>query len=112
MGVVNWNLDVRVTRRGGTVVVTPRGEVDLLTVSQLEDALRTASRMPRRPVVVDLTGTEFLACCGIGALAVVRTTLAATGRTLVVTGAQGQVRRLLQLCGEPTVDALPVGRAS
>ena len=43
-GVANWNLEVYVTRRDGTVVVTPRGEVDLLTVSQLEDALRTATR--------------------------------------------------------------------
>ena len=110
--VVNWNLEVHVTRRGGTVVVTPCGEVDLLTVSQLEDALRTATRVPRTPVIVDLTRTDFLACCGVGALAVVRTTLAATGRTLVVTGAQGQVRRLLQLCGEPAVDAVPVARAS
>ena len=110
--MANWNLDVHVTRRDGTVVVTPRGEVDLLTVSQLEDALRTATRVPWRPVVVNLTETEFLACCGIGALAGVRTTLAATGRTMVVTGAQGQVRRLLQICGEPPVDAVPVGRAS
>ncbi len=65
-----------------------------------------------RRVVVDLTKTEFLACCGIGALAVVRTTLAASGRTLVVTGARGQVRRLLELCGEPPGDAVPVARAS
>ena len=41
---------MHVTRRDGTVVVTPRGEVDLLTVSQLEDALRTATRVPWRPV--------------------------------------------------------------
>jgi anti-anti-sigma factor len=72
---MNWNLEVPVTRRAGTVVVTPPGEVDLLTMSQLEDALRTPTRVPRRPVVVDLTETGFLACCGIGALASVRTTL-------------------------------------
>src|SRR5512132_51176 len=45
--VANRNLEVQVTRRDGTVVVTPRGEVDLLTVSHLEDALRTATRVRR-----------------------------------------------------------------
>jgi anti-sigma B factor antagonist len=111
-GMANWNLEVHLTWRGGAVVVTPRGEIDLLTVSQLEDALRRATWVRPKTVVVDLTETEFLACCGIGALAVVRTTLAASGRTLVVTGAHGQVRRLLELCGEPPGDAVPMDRAS
>jgi len=111
-GMANGNLDVHVTWRRGAVVITPHGEIDLLTVSRLEDALRTATGVRRKPVVVDLTETEFLACCGVGALAGLRTTLAATGRTLVVTGARGQVRRLLELCGEPPVDAVPMGRAS
>ena len=110
--MADWNLEVHLTWRDGAVVVTPRGEIDLLTVSQLEDALRRATWVRPKTVVVDLTETEFLACCGIGALAVVRTSLTASGRTLVVTGARGQVRRLLELCGEPPGDVVPVARAS
>jgi hypothetical protein len=41
--MADWNLEVHLTWRDGAVVVTPHGEIDLLTVSQLEDALRRAT---------------------------------------------------------------------
>jgi hypothetical protein len=63
----------------------------------LEAALRTATQEPRAPVVVDMSDTDFLACCGISVLDTTRATLADAGLPLVVTGARGSVRRLLNV---------------
>jgi anti-anti-sigma factor len=90
-------LDVQVARREGQVVVTPRGEVDLSTAPLLEAALRNATREPRAPVVVDMSDTDFLACCGLSVLDTTRATLAGAGLPLVVTGVRGSVRRLLHM---------------
>ena len=88
---------MQVARREGEVVVILHGEVDLSTAPTLEAALRTATREPRAPVVVDMSDTDFLACCGISVLDTTRATLADAGFPLVVTGARGSVRRLLNM---------------
>jgi anti-anti-sigma factor len=91
-------LEVQVERCKGAVVLIPHGEVDLSTAPVLEDALRQVIHVSRAPVVVDLSDLGFLGCRGFGVLAAARAELSAAGLPLVMTGAQGPVQRVLQVC--------------
>jgi anti-sigma B factor antagonist len=83
-------------RSGATERVAIIGEVDLLSVGELERRLRCVTAESRcRTIVVDLGGVEFLATRGVSVL------LAAeeAGRDLQVTNAQGRPARVLRLLG-------------
>jgi len=81
--------------RGDHILIWARGTVDLLTVRLLDDALHEALRENHASVLLDLAETTYLACCAVRPLAKARRTLEATGRRLVLTGAEGPVLRLL-----------------
>ena len=53
---------------GEVAVVAAAGVVDMLTVPQLEDALRTVTAQKPEALIVDLTEVEFLASAGMGVL--------------------------------------------
>jgi anti-sigma B factor antagonist len=94
----NGCLEVRVERRDGVVVISPVGEVDLLAVPVLTDALADAVVDDGASVVVDLAGTDFFACCAVKVLAAAQAALSASGGSLELTGARGSVRKLLAHC--------------
>ncbi len=50
------------------VLVTPVGDVDILTAPELGEALRTAVDAGMRTVVVDLSRVPFMDSAGLGAL--------------------------------------------
>jgi anti-sigma B factor antagonist len=55
--------------RDGCIVLTVRGEVDLSTGVRLAEAGNVALReAARRPVVLDLSGVDFLSSSGLGIL--------------------------------------------
>ena len=56
---------------GPAVVITVAGEIDLATVTALRTELGTALRLAAAPapVVLDLTGVEFLGSAGLAAIA-------------------------------------------
>jgi anti-anti-sigma factor len=94
----NGSLEVRVERRDGLVVLSPIGEVDLLTVPVLADALADEVDGEGVSVVLDLSCTDFLACCAVKVLAAAQAALSASGGSLELTGATAPVRRLLAHC--------------
>jgi anti-anti-sigma factor len=94
----NGCLEVRVECRDGLVVITPVGEVDLLTMSVLADALADAVTGNGVSVVLDLSCTDFLACCAVKVVAAAQAALNAAGGSLILTGARGSVRTLLAHC--------------
>ncbi len=83
--------------RDDHVLLRPRGEVDLLTVRLLDDALRVVLDRPGASVVLDLSETTYLGCCAVRPLIIARRALETTGRRFVLTGASRLVRRLLLL---------------
>jgi anti-anti-sigma factor len=98
----NGSLEVRVEHRDGLVVITPVGEVDLLTVPVLTDALAdaVADAVAEKgtSVVLDLSCTDFFACCAVKVVAAAQAALDASGGSLALTGARGPVRWLLAHC--------------
>lgn len=74
--------------------VTVAGDLDLLTYVATVSAL-LAGREPN--VVLDLSATQFVDCAGYRAISLAERGLRGAGRTLAVTGADGQPARLLQL---------------
>jgi anti-sigma B factor antagonist len=65
-------LEIDVDDRGGVVVVRARGEVDMLTVTDLRAALAAQLAAGTATVVLDLRGVSFVDCTGIGMLAEAR----------------------------------------
>jgi anti-anti-sigma factor len=59
-------------RRDGTTVVRARGEVDLLTVTQLRAALDGCLTTGAGTVVADLREVSFIDCAGVGELVAAR----------------------------------------
>ena len=55
---------------GRVVVVTAGGTLDTITAPQLADALNAALAQSPTALIVDLSGVEFLASAGMGALLV------------------------------------------
>jgi anti-sigma B factor antagonist len=71
-------------RIGEIEVLSVAGVVDMLTASQLEDAIATAARKAPRGVIVDLGAVEFLSSAGMGILVAARDELPASVELAVV----------------------------
>ncbi|MGZ8786324.1 MAG: STAS domain-containing protein [Acidimicrobiia bacterium] len=82
----------------GWAIISPAGEIDLATVSQLEEAL-TASMGSDTDVAVDLTGVTFMDSTGLRALLAANQNLSGSGRRLALIVAGGPVDRLLDISG-------------
>ena len=94
---------------GGDVVeVLLTGDVDGATVGHLEDSLAwVVEHMEQRRVVVDLSGTQHVAPCGVLALRRVADTLRGSGRELAVRQEPGAARPALEAAGLSIVGAEP-----
>ncbi len=80
------------------------GEIDLLSVDQLRDALARADATDVDQVVVDVRSVTFLDVGAFSALLLAAERLAARGATMHVRGARPFHRRVLSiLCASPTM---------
>jgi anti-sigma B factor antagonist len=87
-------------RSDATERVAITGEVDLLSVGELERWLRRVIAESRcRTIVLDLGGVEFLAARGVSVLLAAKRAAEEAGRDLQVTNAQGLPARVLTLLG-------------
>jgi anti-anti-sigma factor len=62
-------LAIDIDDRGRIAVLRARGEIDMLTIADLRDALDDRLAAGSATVVVDLRGVSFVDCTGIGLLA-------------------------------------------
>jgi anti-sigma B factor antagonist len=87
-------------RSDATERVAITGEVDLLSVGELERWLRRVIAESRcRTIVLDLGGVEFLAARGVSVLLAAKRAAEEAGRDLQVRNAQGLPARVLTLLG-------------
>ena len=84
--------------RGGDVVVTIRGELDLATRAEAEAVLIDAEGAATRAVVVDLRGLRFLGSTGLSVLVASAGRATLRGVRQEIIPSEG-VRRLLALTG-------------
>ena len=66
-------------------------------LTEVEHAIRERIRQGSRKLVLDFTGVDFIDSAGVGALAVCVGSMEREGGTIVVTGATGRVKKLLEL---------------
>ncbi|PTR28751.1 anti-sigma-factor antagonist [Rhodococcus sp. OK519] len=77
------SIDVDVT--GGAVVMHPRGEIDVVTAPEFQEAVeRTAAQHPDVALIVDLSKVAFLASAGLAVLVRCSDDLADQRRFIVV----------------------------
>jgi anti-sigma B factor antagonist len=87
--------------RPSEVVLSLHGECDMASAPALTSAIE-ALVTPK--VVVDLSGLTFLDSTGLGGLIRAKNCLAQRGTTMTIRGADGEVRKVLEITG--TLDAL------
>ncbi|WP_397495579.1 STAS domain-containing protein [Rhodococcus sp. KBS0724] len=84
-----------------TVVVSVRGEIDLLSVNAFRDYLSTQVA-PDRTLVVDMSDLEFMGMCGLSSLSILSTlTRDAGGALALICGRP--VQRLLKAAGQESM---------
>lgn len=80
----------------GVHVVRLHGELDVANADRLREFL---IEVAGSTVEVDLTDLRFMDASGIGALLGARQVITDGGNEFVVRGANGEVRRILDICG-------------
>lgn len=94
-------LTIKTRHAGEHVVVTAAGEIDLACSDQLLGALVDAvDRTPTpRQLCCDLSGVTFIDSTGIAALVAAKHASEKAGAEMMLAGACGHVRRVLELTG-------------
>lgn len=82
-----------------TVIVLPRGSLDLATAPLLERTLEALIAAGHRRVEIDLHGVGFMDSSGLAVTARACRALAALDGAVTVSHATGRVRRLFDLVG-------------
>jgi anti-sigma B factor antagonist len=107
-----FSLDLGSGESRGHVVVTLRGELDLVDAAAVAVALRAVgAREPRRPVIVDLAELEFIDASGVAALLRGRKHARKAGGDLLLAAPQRLVRRVLEIIWEVDGVAVPASVA-
>ncbi|MGE2690458.1 STAS domain-containing protein [Mycolicibacterium pulveris] len=101
----NDPITTSVTHQDGVAVVAVGGDVDVATVSTLEDAITDALDAKPTALVIDLTDVDFLASAGLQTLVATNEALSkGTGFAVVANGPA--TSRPIQLTGLDQVFAL------
>ena len=89
--------EVTIEDRGGTVLVAPRGELDIHTAPRLDDELRRAEARSPEVLVLDLQGLDFMDSTGLRLLIMADVRAREQGRRLVVVRGNEMIQRVLRV---------------
>lgn len=90
-------LDVQTTTVNGTSVVNVRGEVDLRTSPQLRAMLLDALGSLAGPLLLDLSGVNYMDSSGVGTMVYLKRQVERCGGRLVLIGLRPRVRSVLEI---------------
>jgi anti-anti-sigma factor len=95
-GMPDDDLHIDVTDDGWLVVVTVRGEIDVLSARTLSAALEPID--DNRRVLVDMAGVQFMDSTGLASILRQSIARRAAGGSFYLRNASEPVRRLLEFC--------------
>ncbi len=98
-------LAVRTRLDADAVIVVLVGELDLLVVPMVRDALVRALREPRQRLTIDLSGLTFIDSSGLHALLQADKSCRDAGRILTIRPGPPSVQKVFELT--KTIDCLP-----
>jgi len=84
--------------RPGCLEILVEGEVDLVVVDKLDEALERADSQCKE-VMIGLQGCEFIDSTAIAVIVRAHNRMAAEGRRVAVYGSSSQVQRILSITG-------------
>lgn len=88
------------------ISLSVRGEIDLATVDQLEEAVAEVVNNGDSHLVVDLTETSFMDSTGLKALLVTDQKLNESGRSFAIAVSPGPIARLVDLSGVQSLNVV------
>lgn len=94
---------IDLTHDGDRFVLTVSGAFDAETVFDIRGRMNSEALGDGCTLIVDLSGTEFMDSAGIGFIVGLARRASREGWAFEATGATGQVQRLLQRVGWPTM---------
>jgi anti-anti-sigma factor len=96
-----YDFDLRVEMpSGSTARVVVSGEIDMAVTEALSASVLGVLRADGvRLVEVELSAVGFIDACGVGVLLAARKDARGQGKSLVVRGARGMPRRVLEMTG-------------
>lgn len=97
MEQVDFTIDV--SRTDAEAVVTPVGEIDGSTVSQLNGAVDALLLDAPDRIVLDMSGVSFCDSQGLGTLVTLSNRARMSQSVLVITNVSGYVNRVLDITG-------------
>ena len=81
----------------GATVIEAQGRLDMVAAPQLKALVQSAVRSAQVPIVVELSGVQFMDSTGLGALISGLRTTREAGSDLRIAGATAQVLAVLEL---------------
>jgi anti-sigma B factor antagonist len=101
--VILGGFAVAVSFLEGEVVLSVRGEVDLVSAPELRSVLGEMIDLGHRVVAIDLAELSFMAVAGLGVIATEAGRLGSMGGTLFIRSPPALVRKLLDITGLTTI---------
>jgi anti-sigma B factor antagonist len=92
-------VELSVSGHGGYAVVALRGELDLTDTPVIASHLIAAVAAFGPSIIVDLTGLDFIDCCGLGVLVRVQKWTQQCGGDTYLVAPRLRVRRVLEVAG-------------
>lgn len=83
----------------GVDVFLASGRVDVSGVAEFQDNLLSAIDAGARKIVIDLSAVQYISSSGLRVFALALNRLEPLGGELVISGASGHVRHVLQIVG-------------
>ena len=96
---IDRRFEIRGEHAGGVIRLHLSGELDMATVPELERSIEAAEAAGHEAVVLDATYLSFIDSSGLRGVLEAHRRMSERQRTLVLTGAGAQVRRVLELTG-------------
>jgi anti-sigma B factor antagonist len=93
----NFAVDTQIAE--GAITLTLRGELDLVSVPALEQAMEGQAQQDVELIVLDLRGLEFMDSTGLHALLRITNSSHDSGRRFALIRGPDQVHRLFELTG-------------